>query len=356
MAVFTPVSRAEVVDLLTAYDIGECHSLKEISAGIENTNYFLDTRSKDGSIAHWVLTIFENIDAEELPFFCDLTAALAASGLKVPAPKMRLDQSSVFVLQGKGAISDQASAAVETNAGTDTLTSSGNLTRTDKKYGVIVPRFTGSAKTHPSVEDCAAVGAWLGKMHRALENFSGHRDWGHGPSWMQGHADALRASMPEADYQDLEQAIADYHAHLTRLERCPKGIVHGDLFRDNVLFEGANITGVIDFYNASDAYLIYDLAVAVNDWCTNEQGEYRSEACQAMQAAYQSVRPFTDDELATWHYALELAALRFWVSRLVSQYSQGYQSQAVLGDTIKDPNEMKRIMLSARSFRQPTLD
>ena len=321
MAVFTRVSEQEAKRILASYELGELVSLREISEGIENTNYFLDTSDTDGSTHHWVLTIFENIDDHELPFFCGLTRHLAEDGLAVPAPQARKGGSYLFDFEGK--------------------------------QGLIVPRFSGHSEPNPSTEHCFLAGEWMANMHRSLVGFSGHRPLVRNLEWMQSNADQVREDLGTDELAELESAIQGYAEKQALMEQCPQGLVHGDLFRDNVLFDQAgerlSIAGVIDFYNASDASLIYDLAVAVNDWCTNESGQYLDDKRTAMLEGYQSLRPFTAAEHQAWPYCLELAALRFWISRLVSKHAAGYQSQAVSGETIKDPDEMKRIMRSARA-------
>ena len=138
---------------------------------------------------------------------------------------------------------------------------------------------------------------------------------------------------------------------------CPQGIVHGDLFRDNVLFEGAKVSGVIDFYHACQASLLFDLAVLANDWAWDKElGDYDYTLLSAIVDAYQVQRPWTAMERDLWPRCLEIAALRFWISRLVSYYLPGYQKHSVEGDTAKDPNEMKAILLRAQAMKRSLLD
>lgn len=218
------------------------------------------------------------------------------------------------------------------------------------KWGLIAPRFSGESSTLPSIAQCELIGAWLACMHHSLESFESQQALVRDLSWMQAVQQQVRHVLSEPDQACLSGAIKRYQDHRALLSACPKGVVHGDMFRDNVLFEADQISGVLDFYNACTDVLIYDLAVAVNDWCTGEDGHYDTLKSQAMLQAYQRIRPFDRVELQAWHYCLELAALRFWLSRLRSMHGEGYQSQALAGQTMKDPEQMKRIMLRAQAL------
>jgi homoserine kinase type II len=139
-------------------------------------------------------------------------------------------------------------------------------------------------------------------------------------------------------------ALERYQHYQQELAACPQGIIHGDLFRDNVLFEGSRITGVIDFYHACSDALLYDLAVIVNDWAVNPDGSYIPEKVDSVIRGYEKQRPWNQQEVKSWPYLKELAALRFWISRLNSRYLPGYQSRSLSGDATKNPDEMLRIL------------
>lgn len=312
MAVFTSLDQTDIEELLDSYAVGRLVSFQSISEGIENTNYFVNTQLGEDAL-RWVLTLFENLDEQELPYFCKLTEHLARQGFKVPAPQKTRVGDSIIEVKGKKA--------------------------------VLVPCLSGQSKTKPSLEDCKRAGEWLARMHMALESFDESRRLVRDLGWMQAQRDKLQGFMPEGELKELEYYIARYKDYQSDLVQCPQGTVHGDLFRDNVLFDGGEISGVIDFYHACDATLLFDLAVVANDWCAGDTG-YDKHMMQGLVEAYQSQRPWTDKEEACWQYALELAALRFWVSRLVSKYVPGYQQGSVSGETIKDPDEMKRLLRS----------
>lgn len=331
MAVFTDLSLQDAQAILEHYQLGEAISLSAISEGIENTNYFLDTQRLVCSLGdlradevaeneHWVLTIFENLAVEQLPFFCALTGHLHQDGLSVPAPLATISGEYLFKYKGK--------------------------------WGLIAPRFTGESVVSPSVKQCELIGAWLACMHHSLRSFKSQQALVRDLTWMQSVQVHVRHALSEPDQACLAHAIKRYQDHRPLLSACPQGVVHGDVFRDNVLFEAGQISGVLDFYNACTDVLIFDLAVAVNDWCTDENGCYESQKSQAMVQAYQRVRPFGRIESQAWHYCLELAALRFWLSRLRSMHGEGYQSQAIAGQAIKDPEQMKRIMLRAQALSE----
>lgn len=316
MAVFTELNQADVEQILEAYPIGGCISLQPIGEGIENTNYFLDTLGPQGEKRQWVLTLFENLNTQELPYFARLTEHLANAGFTVPAPVHKRDSGVFF--------------------------------RARDRDGIIVPRLKGRAKKQVGESECAALGCWLAEMHCSLQGFQGDRPLVRNLDWMRRHCQALVPFLSSALLRELQDAIARYEVRLDLLNACPQGTVHGDLFRDNVLFEDGKISGVIDFYNASNATLLYDLAVAANDWTMDAGNLRNADRLAAMENAYQAVRPWTDEEKNLWPYLLELAALRFWISRLVSYYASGYQSAAVSGQGIKDPEQMRQLMRLCR--------
>lgn len=318
MAVFTEITVCDAESLLNDYDIGRFSALMPISAGIENTNYFIETQHNGVEITRWVLTIFENLAEQDLPYFCDLTSHLASDGFPVPAPVLMRSGAPIFSF--------------------------------GEKKGVIVPCLSGEARRFPAIDDCAALGVWVARMHLSLSEFHGHRPYSRSVAWMSEQADRLEASLDATEYAELVESIKRFERAEPLLEKCPKGAVHGDLFHDNVLFCQGEITGVIDFYNASEAPLLYDLAVAANDWTMVKGGSRDQTKLDALVSAYRQQRPWTLEEQQAWPYFLELAALSFWVSRLSSFHLQSYQKTGVVsGDVIKDPAEMRAIMRLSRA-------
>jgi len=317
MAVYTKLSASSIENILSAYDIGSLDNFQEISSGIENTNYFVDTKMlspKNIMVeSEWVLTIFENVDRDQLPYFCQLTEHLSGEGFEVPAP-------------------------IRSKAGNFTFTYA-------DKVGLIVPKLKGISLAYPQKEDCAAVGAYLATMHLCLARFTLKRELQRDLVWVESQSELLNAKISDSDRELMDKLLGRYKACQSKLLQCPQGTVHGDLFKDNVLFDNGKVSGVFDFYHACDATLLFDLAVIANDW-TFDDGEYDNIKLIALTSAYQAIRPWTEMEHQMWLACLELAALRFWLSRLTSIHLPGYQQKSVSGDTLKNPDEMKTILLS----------
>lgn len=303
MSVFTSVSIQELQAWLQDYAIGEVVELKGISAGITNTNYFVTT-TKD----KYVLTLFEHNQMDELPYFIDLMSYLSTHGVPCPQPIANQDGISLHMLNGKPA--------------------------------VLISRLKGQDVAAPNTRHCAEVGRVLAKMHIAGQMFTtqpAHRN-PRDAEWRTNTAQKVMAHLPPVDQQLLTEALA-FQAALD-MEQLPKGVIHADLFRDNVLFDGEEIGGLIDFYYACHDALAYDLAIAVNDWCVHADGTLDDARLQAMLSAYQAVRPLTQVELGAWNSMLRIAALRFWLSRL---YDKIYPQDGELTHA-KDPDHFKNIL------------
>ncbi|MBI5430006.1 MAG: homoserine kinase [Nitrosomonadales bacterium] len=278
MAVFTTVTGAELTAWLGDYSLGQLVELQGISSGIENTNYFVTTGN-----GRFVLTLFEKLGADELPFYLNLMAHLARHGIPCPSPVANRHNQFLGTLNGKPAC--------------------------------IVSRLSGKSTTAPSPEQCAAIGAMLGQMHIAGQSFSQVMPNPRGAAWRAATAPQVRPFLDAAQAALLDSEIA-LHAR-NDAAQLPQGVIHADLFRDNVLLEGDRVGGLIDFYFACSDALLYDVAITVNDWCMNI-GEGRLDAARAQTflRAYHAVRPLLDSERDAWPLMLRLAALRFWLSRL----------------------------------------
>jgi len=282
MAVFTALTRDEVVVLLAGYSVGHLVDFEGIASGIENTNFFLTT--SDG---RFVLTIFERLDVEHLPFYLGLMKHLAQRGLPVPEPALTVGGDLLSKVRGKPA--------------------------------AIVTRLPGRAVVHPTPDQCAQVGQFLATMHQQARDFPLFQPNQRGIGWWKSVLPKLGPLIPDEQFQELAEEVIfqDTFVRSPRFERLPAGPVHADLFRDNVLFDGNHIGGVIDFYFAACTAWLFDLAVTVNDWCVDaESSEFDLPRARAMLQAYHSVRPLTDVEHRAWRTALRAAALRFWISRL----------------------------------------
>lgn len=301
MSVFTKVSHAELGEFLKAYPVGELIGYQGIGEGVENTNYFVDTT--DG---RWVLTLFERLNEQDLPFFLGLMDHLAGRGYPSAMP-------------------------ARTRSGD-------NLTTLNGKPAALVRRLTGQSVLFPSIAQCQAVGRALGELHIAGLSFAGHADNTRGPDWRRTTAETL---LPKIDAEQralieselAAQAAVDWAA-------LPQGVTHADLFRDNVLFVEERLTGVIDFYYACNDSLAYDLAVTLNDWCTDPDGRPNPARWQMMMLAYRGCRELSPAERAVWPLVLRAAAFRFYLSRL---YDWTFPRE---GDVVhvKDPAQYRRIL------------
>jgi len=277
LSVYTSVSEAELGDWLRHYSVGSLKACEPIESGIENTNYFVTTTQ-----GRYVLTLFERLPAEELPFYLDLMAHLARHGIPCPAPIANLSDQYLGHLNGKPA--------------------------------ALVTRLPGRSLEEPGAPHCEALGALLGRMHLAGRSYSAYLENPRGAKWWRFAAREVMGFLKKPQQELLERELA-FQAE-QRFPDLPRGPVHADLFRDNALFEGARLCGVIDFYFAGVDCLLYDLAVCANDWCLEARHGLEPKRTQALLAAYHGVRPFTELERAAWPAMLRAAALRFWLSRL----------------------------------------
>ena len=277
MAVFTSVSEAELTAWMGDYSIGQLLELQPISSGIENTNYFITT-----SNGRFVLTLFEKLSTDELPFYLNLMAHLARHGIPCPCPVANRRNQFLGELNGKPAC--------------------------------IVSRLSGKSVITPNSQQCAAIGAMLGQMHSAGQSFSQIMPNPRGAAWRATTAPQVRPFLDAQQAALLDSEVA-LHAQ-QNWAALPQGVIHADLFRDNVLLEGNRVGGLIDFYFACSDALLYDVAITVNDWCMNTDGTLDAVRAQTFLRAYHAVRPLLDSEREAWPLMLRVAALRFWLSRL----------------------------------------
>lgn len=278
MSVYTEVGRDDLVAFLKQYAVGELVSFEGISEGIENTNYFVDTTE-----GRFVLTLFEQHEFSELSYFLDVMTFFYQQGIPSAHPAADKEGKYLQTLCGRPA--------------------------------ALVMRLQGrGVHDLATLEQCEQIGDILAQMHIAGQQFTGQRDNGRGNQWRQQTGQRLMSMLP-AEQSDILQDELAFQAGYEQLD-LPTGVAHSDLFRDNALFDGNELKGIIDFYYACSEYLIYDLAVAVNDWCVKEDGLLSAERCQALVQAYTAKRPFSDLEQTHWNRILRAAALRFWLSRL----------------------------------------
>lgn len=305
MSVFTTLSLEDVRDWLHDFSIGELVNLKGIAAGITNTNYFVITTQQK-----YVLTIFEKHAAVELPYFVSLMAHLAHYGVPCPSPVQDKNGNALHPLKGKPAL--------------------------------MVTCLNGEDVTTPNLAQVKQVATTLAKMHVAGKRFTEIGTNQRGLEWFDTTAQLVLPKLNASDEALLKYEL-NYQTLLS-IADLPRGVIHGDLFRDNVLFDGDTLGGFIDFYYACNDILAYDVAIAMNEWCLHHNGSdlgsIDHDKAHAFLASYQVLRPFTEQEVTLWPAMLRRAALRFWLSRL---YDFHFPQDGEL-TYIKDPNHFKKLL------------
>jgi homoserine kinase type II len=277
MSVYTTVTADELDAWLTRYAAGGLVDFAPIAAGIENSNYFVTTQK-----GRYVLTLYERLPAVELPFYLNLMAHLARAGVAVPAPEPDRTSALFSLLNGKPA--------------------------------GLVARVAGEPAPAPTPGHCAAAGDALARLHVASSSYRTRLTNRRGPGWWRQAARAVRPFVSPTQ-NDLLNAEIRFQTGFGRY-KLPKGAIHGDLFCDNVLFDGDRVAGIIDFGFAATDFFAYDLAIAVNDWCVYDDASLDHARVREFVGAYDAVRPLTPDEREQWPALLRAAALRFWLSRL----------------------------------------
>ncbi|OUR82162.1 homoserine kinase [Cycloclasticus sp. 46_120_T64] len=306
MSVYTVVERAQLIHHLKNYSLGELVSYQGISSGIENTNYFVSTTEGD-----YVLTLFEELKAEELPYFLNIMAFVADNGVPSAQPIRDKEGQLLSTLNGKPA--------------------------------ALVERLAGSDVEQPTTTQCAVLGKSMAQFHQASVRLDISRENSRGANWRQQASELLIPLVDQHSADIIRDELA-FQAEYSQLG-LPKSVIHADLFRDNALFSGEQLSGIIDFYYACNDYLTYDIAVAVNDWCIENDGSLNKERFDAFIQAYQAIRPFTPEEVQHWPIIIRAAAFRFWLSRLRDVHFP----KAGEITHIKDPEAMKSILMSRRN-------
>lgn len=290
MAVYTEVPFAQAAALIERLQLGVLTDLRGIQGGIENTNYFV-TCEQGGTTTEHVLTVFERLGFEQLPYYLQLMKHLAGQGIPVPEPVADAQGALLHTLQGKPA--------------------------------AVVDKLRGQSNLNPGPAHCRAVGDMLARMHLAGRGFALHQPNLRGLPWWNETVPVVLPHLSDAQRALIRTELA-YQNHVAASPACtalPRGPVHADLFRDNVMFEGEQLTGFFDFYFAGDDSFAFDLAVCLNDWCIthtagDDDGHHHPALARAMLSAYQAVRPLTAAERQLLPAMLRAGALRFWLSRL----------------------------------------
>ena len=295
MAAFTTFSTSALERYLIMFGIGDLVSWSPVEEGIENSNYFVTTR-KHGEDREFVLTIMESLSFDDIPFFSGVLTHLFHYGLPVPAPQQTLDgmTSTIFC----------------------------------SKPTVVFPKLEGEHPEQATVNHCTQIGKVLGDIHCALATTQLYRPNPFDIDWMVRTIEQVGHLLDEKDLA-LLQKMADEYAEISELS-LPKGVTHGDLFRDNALFKGEELTGVIDFYRACNDFLIQDIAITINDWCRTTQDDIDAELSESLMRGYESVRELEDEEKEFLPCFQRTACARFALTRLLSGDE---------GRHLKDPHE-----------------
>ena len=306
MAVYTEVTFDEAAELFAGVALGPLQALAPCAGGIENTNYFADAAS-----GRYVLTLFERLSADELPFYLALMKHLAERGLPVPRPHG--DATGALVLSCKG------------------------------RPAAIVDRLPGEHHLAPDATDCAAVGDVLARMHVAARDFAPAQPHLRGLAWWNETVPVVLPHLAPAQAELMRDELA-YQQHLaasSAYATLPRGAIHADLFRDNAMFVGRTLAGVFDFYFAGVDTLLFDVAVALNDWCIDlDTGALDEDRARAFVAAYDAVRPLEHAEVRLLPALMRAAAFRFWLSRLWDLHLP--RDAVVL--TAHDPDHFERVL------------
>ncbi len=281
MSVFTLLTPEQVAAWLASYALGELQTLTGIDEGVQNSNFFL--RSTHGD---YVLTLFEQVPGDQVPRYVQLMTHLAQHGLPCPAPVANRRGESVSSLDGKPA--------------------------------VIVSRLPGHSEKSPNLAQCAAIGALLARLHAAARSWPRPLPHQRDSAWCARVAAEIAPLLDADDRRLLHDEVRHQQTH--RPDGLPRGVIHADLFRDNVLFSGNEVSGVLDFYFAGVDDLLFDLAVTVNDWCAQPDASLDGKRCAALLTAYYADRALLAAERAAWPTMLRAAALRFWISRLQDRH------------------------------------
>lgn len=306
MAVFTEVSFDEAAEFCRFLKLGRLQHLKGASGGIENTNYFVDTDQ-----GQFVLTLFERLTFAQLPFYLHLMKHLATRGIAVPDPVPDSEGNLLHRLKGKPA--------------------------------AVVNKLHGHSELAPAAAHCSAVGDMLARMHLAGLDFAHQQSNLRALTWWNETVPVVLPFLTPGQRSLIQSELAYQNgiAAMPAFQSLPRGVIHGDLFRDNVMFENGRLTGFFDFYFAGCDTFLYDIGICLNDWCIDLQtGSADHLRAAAFMAAYQRVRPLTMQERGLLPAMQRAGALRFWVSRLWDLYLP--RGAAVL--QAHDPDHFERVL------------
>ena len=321
MAVFTRLDHDDINKALQRFELGEVLHFEGITAGMENSNYFVSLGHhhpnflSDSQKGEYVLTLFEELPAAQLPFYIKLLKTLKQQGIAVAAPIDDVDGQALQCIAGKPA--------------------------------VLCPKLPGEHPVTPNIRQCEIIGQTLAAIHNALHSLEAQNHQGgiRDTSWLQSSIYKIAGYFSDDEYALTNDVFQQYMAAKQK-NTFSQSVLHGDLFHDNALFNGDKLSGIIDFYNAGFGDCIYDLAIVVNDWCLDDDGQVKTEHYYALVSAYTAIHPLNDTDKQYWPIFLQITALRFWVSRSLARHRNAHTAHASL--PIKDPLQYKQILLQHR--------
>jgi homoserine kinase type II len=317
LAVYTDITEIDLKRFLTEYDVGELLSYKGIAEGVENSNFLLHT-TRDPLI----LTLYEKrVEKSDLPFFLGLMHHLASRGLNCPLPLPRRDGALLGELSGRPA--------------------------------AMISFLEGMWLRKPEARHCGEVGKALASMHLAGDGFEITRPNALSLDGWKGlweksvdRADEVQKGLQDEISADLTHLAAHWPADL------PTGVIHADLFQDNVFFLNDELSGLIDFYFACNDMLAYDVSICLNAWCFEADGSFNSDKGAAMLEGYRSVRPLSDAEIAALPLLAHGSALRFFLTRLYDWLTTPAGALVVKKDPLEYLGKLRfhRQVLSATEY------
>ena len=309
MNAVTEIQQPKLEEALSRYDIGHLMRYWQATNGIENSNYFIET-DREGQHQGFVFTIMEQ-EANAGSAYVPMMDALYAGGLPVAPPLLNMADAPIEVVAGKPAMLQR--------------------------------RLNGQHVYNPTVKQVSALARFIARMHLTMRRTDiALPAYPRDGVWLAERAAMARGYVPYVDQTLLDASLAKTQSLLARsdVQAMPHGMIHGDLFRDNVLFNEYGLTGVLDFHHAASGHWIYDLAVVANDWCNDASGRLDPERTIAMLQAYHRIRPLTDPELWFFSTFALYAALAFWMSRLAVALNQKTAGLV----RFKNPDDFKRIV------------
>ena len=312
MAVYTSVSNKELSDFLHNYQLGKTVSLTEISEGVENSNFLLKTE-----LNNYILTLYEKrVNISDLPFFMRLIDELFESGFSCPRPVPNLYGNIINKCSGK--------------------------------YATIVTFLHGKTAQFTNLERCSQLGTMLAKLHLTTFKTSLHRKNLLGPgNWLsilketKNDTSTFPTDLKEEAILHIEHIVKTWPVSL------PEGVIHGDLFPNNAMFINDKLTGIIDFYFACNDFYAYDLAICLNSWCFENDGNFNSEKARRLLSSYQTVRKLANEEINALPILTQGAAARFFVTRYYDWYHTPTDALVKKHDPIEYWNKIKYLKSNA---------